>query len=222
MLKKFLKSETGQAFAARLAAGYVAFVHRTTRWTVIGADVPESLAREGRPFIGAFWHQRMLMLPPIWRNRRKLHMLISSHRDGILISRVVGYFGIPTIVGSTNRGAADALRGMLAVLRKGEIVAVTPDGPRGPARKAAQGVAAAAFMTGAPAVPVAYSVSRAKFMNSWDRIMIPLPFGKGVMIWGDPVPPPATRDGLDEFSQALEKRLDDLCDRADRMTGLQA
>jgi lysophospholipid acyltransferase (LPLAT)-like uncharacterized protein len=105
---------------------------------MIGADVPESLAREGRPFIGAFWHQRMLMLPPIWRNRRKLHMLISSHRDGILISRVVGYFGIPTIVGSTNRGAADALRGMLAVLRKGEIVAVTPDGPRGPARKAAR------------------------------------------------------------------------------------
>ncbi|MFN8759696.1 MAG: hypothetical protein ACK5XA_12945, partial [Tagaea sp.] len=69
MFKKFLKSETGQSLVARLAAGYIGFVHRTTRWTTLGAP-PDG------PFIGCFWHQRMLMLPPIWRARRRLNMLI--------------------------------------------------------------------------------------------------------------------------------------------------
>jgi lysophospholipid acyltransferase (LPLAT)-like uncharacterized protein len=212
MLKNFLKSETGQALAARLAAGYIAFVHRTTRWTIVGAP-PDG------PFIGCFWHQRMLLLPPIWGARRPLHMLISSHRDGVLISKTIARFGVPTIVGSTNRGASDALRGMLAVLKRGEVVAVTPDGPRGPARQAAQGVSAAASLAKAPVVPVAYSVSRAKFLRSWDRFMIPLPFGRGAMIWGASMTAPA-RDGIEAFTLALQARLDELCVEADRMTGL--
>jgi lysophospholipid acyltransferase (LPLAT)-like uncharacterized protein len=213
MLKKFLKSETGQDWAARLAAGYIAFVYRTTRWTVLGAP-PEG------PFIGCFWHQRMLLLPPIWGARRPLHMLISSHRDGVLISKTIARYGVPTIVGSTNRGASDALRGMLAILKRGEIVAVTPDGPRGPARQAAQGVAAASSLARVPVVPATYSVSRAKFLRSWDRFMIPLPFGRGVMLWGEPLPPPAARDGIDALTAALQARLDELCVEADRMTGL--
>ena len=212
MFKKFLKSETGQSLVARLAAGYIGFVHRTTRWTTLGAP-PDG------PFIGCFWHQRMLMLPPIWRARRRLNMLIPSHRDGVLISKTIARFGVPTIVGSTNRGATDALRGLIAALKRGEVVAVTPDGPRGPARQAAQGVAAAAALAKVPAVPVAYSVSRAKFLRSWDRFMVPLPFGRGAMIWGEALPPPA-RDGIDAFTATLQTRLDALCVEADRMTGL--
>jgi lysophospholipid acyltransferase (LPLAT)-like uncharacterized protein len=213
MLKNFLKSETGQDWAARLAAAYIAFVHRTTRWTVLGAP-PDG------PFIGCFWHQRMLLLPPIWGARRPLHMLISSHRDGVLISKTIARFGVPTIVGSTNRGASDALRGMLAILKRGEVVAVTPDGPRGPARQAAQGVAAASFLARVPVVPATYSVSRVKFLRSWDRFMIPLPFGRGAMIWGEALPPPASRDGVDAHTAALQARLDAICVEADRMTGL--
>ncbi len=222
MLKKFLKSETGQTVFARLAAGYIALVYRTTRWTVIGGDVPENFARQGKPFIGCFWHQRMVLLPPIWANRRPYNMLISAHRDGVLISRTVAHYGIRTIVGSTSRGAADALRAMVACLKKGEVVGVTPDGPRGPARKAAQGVAAAAFLAQAPAVTMIYSVSRAKFLRSWDRFMVPLPFGKGVMLWGEPIAPPATRDGMDAFTATLEQRLDAACDEADRLAGIVA
>jgi lysophospholipid acyltransferase (LPLAT)-like uncharacterized protein len=212
MLKKFLKSETGQGLAARLAAGYIAFVHATTRWTILG-EPPAG------PFIGCFWHQRMLLLPPIWAARRPLHMLISSHRDGVLIAKTIARFGVPAIVGSTSRGAPDALRAMLATLKRGECVAVTPDGPRGPARQAAQGVAAAAALAKVPAVPVAYSVSRAKFLRSWDRFMVPLPFGRGAMIWGEPLPPPA-RGEIEAFTAGLQARLDALCDEADRMTGL--
>lgn len=222
MLKKFLKSDAAQTLFAFLAAGYIAFVYRTTRWTVIGNELPEALLREGKPVIACFWHQRLMMMAPLTRRLRPYNMLISAHRDGVLISRAVAHFGVNTIVGSTSKGAADALRSMVGYLKKGQLVGVTPDGPRGPARKAAQGVAAAAFLAQAPAVTQSYSISRAKFLNSWDRLMVPLPFGKGVVIWGDPIPPPATRDAMDEFTALLEKRLDEDCAAADRLMGIVA
>jgi len=222
MLKKFLKSDAAQTLFAFLAAGYIAFVYRTTRWTVIGNELPEAMLRDGKPVIACFWHQRLMMMAPLTRRLRPYNMLISAHRDGVLISRAVAHFGVNTIVGSTSKGAADALRAMVGFLKKGQLVGVTPDGPRGPARKAAQGVAAAAFLAQAPAVTQSYSISRAKFLNSWDRLMVPLPFGKGVVIWGDPIPPPASRDAMDEFTALLEKRLDEDCAAADRLMGIVA
>ena len=92
MLKKFLRSAWGQSLIAALAAAYMRFVHATTRWTVVGDDHPETLARAGKPFIGCFWHQRMLMLPPIWAHRRNLHMLISTHADGVLIAKTIALY----------------------------------------------------------------------------------------------------------------------------------
>jgi len=222
LLKKFLRSAWGQNLLAALAAAYIRFVHATTRWTVLGDAHPETLARDGKPFIGCFWHQRMLMLPPIWAHRRRMHMLISTHADGVLIAKTIGHFGIATIEGSTNRGAAAALRAMVEKLRQGEQVAVTPDGPRGPARNAAPGVASVAMLAQACVIPVAYSVSRARFLGSWDRLLVPLPFSRGVMVWGEAIAPPSDRGGVDAFSRDLERRLDALCAQADRIVGLAA
>jgi lysophospholipid acyltransferase (LPLAT)-like uncharacterized protein len=222
LLKKFLRSALGQTLLAALAAGYLRFVYATTRWTVVGNTHPETMAKNGKPFIGCFWHQRMLMLPPIWAHRRNMHMLISTHSDGVLIAKTIAHFGVATIEGSTNRGAAAAMRMMVEKLRQGDQVSVTPDGPRGPARVAAPGVAAVAMLAQASVIPVAYSVSRARFLRSWDRMLVPLPFSKGVMIWGEPIPPPADRSGVEVFSRDLEQRLDALCVEADRMVGLTA
>jgi lysophospholipid acyltransferase (LPLAT)-like uncharacterized protein len=222
LLKNFFRSAFGQTLLAALAAGYMRFAYATTRWQTLGNEHPENCAAVGKPFIGCFWHQRMLMLPPIWAHRRNLHMLISTHADGILIARTIAHFGVRTIEGSTNRGAAAALRMMVEKLRLGEQVAVTPDGPRGPARKAAPGVASAAMLAQAVVIPVAYSVSRARFMRSWDRMLIPLPFSRGVMIWGEPIAPPAARADVEAFSRDLETRLEALCVEADRRVGLAA
>ena len=222
MLKKFIRSAWGQNLLAALAAAYIRFVHATTRWTVLGDAHPEKLAQDGKPFIGCFWHQRMLMLPPIWAHRRRMHMLISTHADGVLIAKTIGHFGVATIEGSTNRGAAAALRMMVEKLRQGDQVAVTPDGPRGPARKAAPGVASVAMLARVRVIPVAYAVSRARFLRSWDRMLVPLPFSRGVMVWGEPIAPPADRGGVEAFSRDLETRLDALCVEADRLVGLAA
>ncbi len=90
---------------------------------------------DGRAFIGAFWHGRMLMIPMGWQRMAPMHMLISAHRDGRIIADAVSYFGIQAIAGSTRRGGSAALRNMLKKLKEGDCVAITPDGPRGPAMK---------------------------------------------------------------------------------------
>ncbi len=220
MLKKFIRSDRGQGLIAGFAAAYMWFVHRTTRWTVLGEDGPAALERAGQPYIVCFWHQRIFLMAPIWARRQPIHMLISPHRDGVLISKTVAHYGIDTIVGSTNRGATAALRGMLDLLKRGVNIGITPDGPRGPARKAAPGVAVASLMGKAPVVLMAYS-ARGHFFGSWDRFLLPYPFGRGVMIW-DVIPPPAAKEDLDGFTHLVETRLDAACAEADRLAGMAA
>ena len=170
--------------------------------------------------IYVFWHENIL-LPLYIRGHSNISMLLSRHWDANILDRVARMMGFGVVRGSTFHGGSAALRELAARAAEGNLT-ITPDGPRGPAREAAQGVAAAAMLARVAVVPVAYSVSRAKFLRSWDRFMVPLPFGRGVMIWGDALPAPATRAEVDAFSAALKARLDALCEDADRMTGLAA
>src|ERR687884_1038551 len=88
---------------------YIRFVYRTNRWTVEGADIPRELLAAGRPFVLAFWHGRLLMIPMAWQRLAPMHMLISAHRDGRIIADAVTYFGVNSIAGSTSRGGPSAL-----------------------------------------------------------------------------------------------------------------
>src|SRR5437870_7855595 len=112
---------------------YIRLVYATNRWTVEGGDIPLRLREAGRPFILAFWHGRLLMIPMAWQRLAPMHMLISSHRDGRLIADAVRYFGVDSIDGASRRGGSAALRLMVKRLRAGDCVGITPDGPRGPA-----------------------------------------------------------------------------------------
>jgi lysophospholipid acyltransferase (LPLAT)-like uncharacterized protein len=129
---------------------YIRFVYLTNRWTVEGAEWPHRLRREGRSFILAFWHGRLLMIPMAWRQLAPMHMLISAHRDGRIIADAVTYFGIDSIAGSTRRGGLGALRTMLKRLEDAECVGITPDGPRGPAMRASSGIVNTARLSQAP------------------------------------------------------------------------
>ena len=97
------------------------------------------------------------MLPNVWSNAVKMNVLISRHRDGVLISRTLEHLGIGTISGSTSKGGAGALAAMVRVLRRGEFVSITPDGPRGPRMWVAPGAIAAAKLSGAYLLPVSFS-----------------------------------------------------------------
>lgn len=203
---------------------YIRFVFQTNRWTTEGAEWPHRLRRDGRSFILAFWHGRLLMIPMAWQRLAPMHMLISAHRDGRIIADAVTYFGIDSIAGSTRRGGLAALRTMLKRLGDGECVGITPDGPRGPAMRASGGIVNVARLSQAPIVPIVFATSRRRVFDSWDRFNFPLPFGQGVFLWGEPIEIERDLDeaGLEHARLLVEARMNELAAEADRRVGHSA
>jgi hypothetical protein len=132
------------------------------------------------------WHGELLPLI-VQHQFDGVKILISEHRDGEMIARIIGRFGLPAIRGSTTRGAARALLEMCDALASGGEVAVTPDGPRGPARSFASGAIVAAHRAGAPIVAIGVSASRSWRLRSWDAFMIPKPFARVTIAYSDPM-----------------------------------
>ena len=200
---------------------YIRFVYRTNRWTIEGGEIPRELRRAGRPFILAFWHGRLLMIPMAWQRLAPMHMLISAHRDGRIIADAVTYFGVASIAGSTRRGGSSALRLMLKHLAAGDCIGITPDGPRGPAMRASAGIVNVARLAGVPIVPVVFATSRRRVLASWDRFHLAKPFGRGVFLWGEPIEIDRDRDdaGLEQSRQLVERRMNEMAAEADRRVG---
>lgn len=206
------------------AAQYIRLVYRTSRWKVVGGDIPERFWDEGTPFILAFWHGRLLMMPYSWRRGRAMNMLISQHRDGELIAKTISHFRLGTVRGSSKRGGAGALRSLVKALAEGSYAGVTPDGPNGPRMRASDGIISVARLSGAPIIPVTFSASRRRLLRTWDRFFVPLPFSRGVFLWGEPIHVARDVDGAAQ--EAARKRVEDslnaLTREADRMFGGEA
>jgi lysophospholipid acyltransferase (LPLAT)-like uncharacterized protein len=192
--RRIRMSDTARHAACWLVAMYIRLVWATGRWEIRNAATPERFWREGKPFIIAFWHGRLLILPAMWPTTAKISMLISMHRDGELIARAIGYFGHGTVRGSAaregsakDRGGVAALRGMLKALKANEYVGITPDGPRGPRMRSSEGIVTVARMAGVPVIPCSYGARSRRVLGTWDRFVIPLPFTRGVIVWGEPI-----------------------------------
>jgi lysophospholipid acyltransferase (LPLAT)-like uncharacterized protein len=124
-----------------------------------GTEPMLALYAQGQRCIFAFWHSRQLMMPLAYRGAQ-IYILISRHRDGELIRRIVSRFGFRAVRGSTTRGGAAALRELVQLGRSGADLAITPDGPKGPRQVAQMGVIHLAKATGLPIVPVTFSCSK--------------------------------------------------------------
>lgn len=220
-LKAIVKSEGFQKYLCWLGAQYIRLVHATTRWTLVNADIPQKLWQEEKPFILAFWHGRILLMPYSWDPQKKVHMLISQHRDGQLIAQTISHLGINTIAGSTNSGGAAALRSMLRALKKGESIGITPDGPRGPHMRASAGIINLARLSGVPIIPCAYGASFRKHLRSWDKFCVAFPFSKGIFVWGDPIEVPRStkKEDLANLQTDLEKAITHVTGEADYLSG---
>jgi lysophospholipid acyltransferase (LPLAT)-like uncharacterized protein len=214
-IKKRLVSWLGPWFAYWMI-GILSF---TMRFEEVNPEIPESFWRKGTFAIGAFWHGRLLMMPVIYRRRkqRRLSFLVSPHRDGQVVAKALQRFGFHAILGSTKRKGFSAFKKMVEASRDGSDIAITPDGPRGPRYQVQAGVIELAKVTGRPIVPVAFSASRKKVFNTWDHFVLPYPFSKGVFIWGEPVhvEPGGNRADIEERRILLERRLNQLTERAD-------
>ena len=219
--RRFLRSASLQRMGCWITHCYIRFVYLTNRWSVEGGDWTHRLTREGRTFICAFWHGRLLMMPLAWHGLASFHMLISAHRDGRIIAGAMNYFGIGTIAGSTRRGGSLALREILKRLKEGGCVGITPDGPRGPAMTVSIGIVNIARLGGVPIVPVTYATSRRRELPTWDRFHLALPFGRGVYLFGEPIEIAAELDemGLENARRAIETRMVEMVREADRLVG---
>jgi len=157
----------------------------TWKVMILGEDKMREARKATGKVIYALWHSRMLGL--LFTHRfRDVHVLISRHRDGELIAQVMKRLGCIPVRGSTTRGGTEALFQMAEKVKEGDM-AITPDGPRGPAYHFQMGAVSLAQRTGCPIVPIACSARSRKVLRSWDGFIIPFPFTTLVVVYGDPI-----------------------------------
>jgi lysophospholipid acyltransferase (LPLAT)-like uncharacterized protein len=189
-----------------LAAGFIRTLRATVRLRHHGDERLRERERRGEPFILAFWHRHLLLMPYAYRGRR-ISVLVSQSTDGELIARTVARLGIDSSRGSSSRGGVVGMRTLLRKAADGWDLAFTPDGPRGPLREVQPGVILAAAATGLPIQPVAIAASRAKLLRSWDRFVVPLPLSIVHFVYGEPLTV-ERRGDPEQAAVELKRRLD--------------
>ena len=133
-----------------------------------------------------FWHGRLALMSFAyvrwWKNgqnpQRRAKVMISDHKDGEIIARVIAFFGIGAIRGSSSKGAVKALAQSFRELKGGTDVIITPDGPRGPYHSVADGAVVIAQKQNAPIQILNYEASKFWQLKSWDKMIIPKPFSE--------------------------------------------
>ena len=154
---------------------FLLLLRLTLRVKHVHREHGERFWKAGEGVITCFWHGRLLVMP--FAHRGKAKVLISRHRDGEFIARVIRYFGLGTIRGSSGKeGQVSSFREMLSAIRDGWIIAITPDGPKGPRYKIKEGLIELARMSGRPIVPVTYGASKKKLSIPGTGLYSPTPF----------------------------------------------
>lgn len=223
-----LRNPVIQAVLAWTLAQWMRFCFATIRWTYENQQVAENVWKQGGGVLAVFWHSRIGLSPACWPLDRATpaKALISLSADGEFIAKAVARQGFPAVRGSSAnkdktdraKGGSQALRDGLRQLKEGGL-AITPDGPRGPARQMAEGLPLMAKLSGAPVLFIGMSCSPAIRLNSWDKAVLPLPFGKGAVVWDlDRYPKDAE---LAAVAAAWTERLTAVEARADALAGLE-
>ncbi|HVP15481.1 MAG TPA: lysophospholipid acyltransferase family protein [Terriglobales bacterium] len=172
----------------------VRLLGRSWRIELVGvAERDAEVAAGAGPCIFVFWHARLL--PLVFTHRKRgIAVLISRSRDGELISGIVERMGFVTARGSSSRGASEGMLDLIRWGERGHDLAVTPDGPRGPAGQVRPGLVHLASRTGYPIIPAAAAARAATVLPSWDRFRVPRPFTRVVAGYGEPVRVPRDLD----------------------------
>ncbi|MGQ4810232.1 hypothetical protein NKDENANG_03681 [Candidatus Entotheonellaceae bacterium PAL068K] len=191
-------------------------LYATLRPAYVHQHFEHRLLQSGRPCLVAFWHGRLLYLLPLYR-RQHATVLVSRSRDGEFISQIIERFGMQPTRGSSSRGGVRALSEMVVKVRGGYHAAFTPDGPRGPRYRVQPGIVLVAKKTGAAILPITYNAQWKKVLRSWDRFVIPLPFSRIVVVYGEPiyVPAGASAGTLRAKRQEIEASLRRITEIAD-------
>ncbi len=197
-MKAFFRSAAVQRTLAFIFATWLRFCYATLRWRREGQDKAQGVWAGGTGAILCFWHARIPLGPQSWPqgpDKQDMRALISRSADGEFIALTVQQIGFPAIRGSSKKGSdpgknkhgEQAFRDMIKWVKAGNGIAITPDGPRGPAEVMQSGTPTLARVTGAPVLLVGLASKPCIRIGSWDRTLIPLPFSRGAMVWDGPV-----------------------------------
>jgi len=193
-----------RAVLAFLAVALLRLLGPTWRIRLVGPDPGEGAAR-----VFCFWHGRQagLLAHP---RRREVAVLASRSRDGDLQARVLSSLGFSVIRGSSSRGGAEGLKGIIEAVRAGRDAAFAVDGPRGPLHVAKPGAAMVAAASGGVLVPITARPSRAWVLRrAWDRYALPVPFSRVDLVRGPSIPVGSTAD-VAACTERLQTALDEL------------
>ncbi|HQN51282.1 MAG TPA: lysophospholipid acyltransferase family protein [Phenylobacterium sp.] len=204
-MKKVLRSPGVQWFLGLILAGYLILIRRTTRWTHVGLEKVEPALKSDQGAVALFWHGRIplcLGIGQIWWPKQKLRCLVSPSSDGEFIAQALARARFPAIrASSAKKGDSAKARAVVAAFREamkwvsdGGVLIVTPDGPRGPNEVIASGSLQIAKRTGAPVYLMGLAAAPAIQLDTWDKVMVARPFGRGATVWEGPFHVPADAD----------------------------
>lgn len=144
-----------------------------------------------KPSVILFWHGRLALMPFAFRHfkmkNKKAYVMISHHKDGENIARLIKFYGLDTIRGSTFKGGSMVLKAAFKVLEENNDVIITPDGPRGPYHSISDGVVILAHKKNVKIRILNYEANRFWEFKSWDKMILPKPFSKIIYSLSEPL-----------------------------------
>jgi lysophospholipid acyltransferase (LPLAT)-like uncharacterized protein len=233
-LKRLLRSDAVQALLGWLLGTYIRVILMTVRWRHENVECVEPVLAGDSGAIALFWHGRIPLClataPQWWRKRTRA--FVSPSSDGQFIATALDMAGFPAIrISSAKKGdsakarqAVTAIREAVTWVSEGGALVITPDGPRGPGEVIAPGALQIARRSGQPVFLMGIAASPAAQMDTWDRIMWALPFGRGAVVWEGPLYVPADADeaAVSALIADWSARLSAVTRRAEALVGRKA
>lgn len=190
----------------------------TARFKIEGWEKLERIKAEGKGGLVLPWHG-VTMLPIYYCRNMGFYSIVSVSKDGELQNRLLESRGFKTIRGSSGRHGIRALLKSVRCIQKGNVMAITPDGPKGPPKKVQPGTVHLAQRSGCPVLPVGVAAHPCKHIGSWDSHMIPMPFAKAVIVFGD-ILYVSEKEDETEAAIRIENAINKADKEAERILGL--
>lgn len=221
-IKKLTKHPRFIEFIGYLLYLYSRLVGMTTRWEIHGKKEFYQTWEKDKSIILVIWHGRALMIPHFWNKQRPLNALVSLHNDGRIIAKLLEKYGFGTIGGSSTTGGQSAALALMSSIEQNNAVAIIPDGPVGPRMEMSNSPLYFAKKTGKAIFGATYSIEHSYIAKSWDAMMLPPPFCKGVLYMTKPfyIPADASDEDLAKYRLEIEEELNTLTHKADRQMGI--
>lgn len=203
--------------------GFLAFLavslyRLTLRLSIVGEEHRQAVRARGKNPLHAIWHQRMI--GGILAHRGEGYVTMASKSDdGEIIATFLALWGFKAVRGSSSKGGDLAVLEFLEELKGAPGGALTPDGPRGPARRCKRGILTLAEQGNTLVLPSSSSSSRPRFLSSWDRFLVPLPFSRCVVVFA-PALERKDGEGETEFLGRADRAIDAVTSEADRLCGV--